>query len=445
MRTRHTGPVTPPGARAAAGPAETKAKPGKTKPAKTSTETRTSNSAAAASSAKKKKGRNDSESVPSKGKSKVDVTSEDGSKNKQQPSSYYRQIHGVKYDRKVLDDCEASVNDDGVIDLNEATRIVADVLDGPKKKQARGAVSSVTDVELATLRYAHAHFAWSKEADAWVYGELINRFEQGETGGEGPEVDEMEHGSSDEDEGDGATATRSDSGEDSPDDEDEEEDSDDDSSSASEDASDAEEDAEPKWDALDEYNAFFFARCVELAAAKSAVLKRDTAGTLFPTPEGRTSFLKREKKAAARFTAVDMFAAGGLATERASSYYSTKKLVGGVKSSSVGTAQDSLFGGHVLGGDLVDVVPVFSKQRGATIDQMPDNKVGASRKKPKQIADERLAKRRGKDGGAKTDAKKADALRAANNLAKDGAGLFIKPLDTSKLQREGKYWAFPKS
>ena len=55
-------------------------------------------------------------------------------------SSYYQVIDGVKYDRKVLDDCRASVNDDGVIDYDEARRIVMDILDGPRDAEARGGV-----------------------------------------------------------------------------------------------------------------------------------------------------------------------------------------------------------------------------------------------------------------------------------------------------------------
>lgn len=35
---------------------------------------------------------------------------------------------------EVLDDCRRSVNDDGVIDIDEAQEIVADVLDGPKRQ-----------------------------------------------------------------------------------------------------------------------------------------------------------------------------------------------------------------------------------------------------------------------------------------------------------------------
>ena len=41
-----------------------------------------------------------------------------------------RYVEGKRYDRKVLDDCRKSMNNDGVIDVQEAKEIVADVLDG---------------------------------------------------------------------------------------------------------------------------------------------------------------------------------------------------------------------------------------------------------------------------------------------------------------------------
>jgi len=47
---------------------------------------------------------------------------------------YYQSINGKKYDRKVLDDCRRSMNNDGIIDLEEARMIVLDVLDGPRRQ-----------------------------------------------------------------------------------------------------------------------------------------------------------------------------------------------------------------------------------------------------------------------------------------------------------------------
>ena len=39
--------------------------------------------------------------------------------------------------------------------------------------QKRGKVSTVTDCELDTLRYAHDAFNWSPEADAWIFEQLM--------------------------------------------------------------------------------------------------------------------------------------------------------------------------------------------------------------------------------------------------------------------------------
>jgi hypothetical protein len=60
-----------------------------------------------------------------------------------------------------------------VIDIEEAKGVVADVLDGPSRRQGRGKVSTVTDCELATLRFAHDRFNWSPEADTWIFGQLM--------------------------------------------------------------------------------------------------------------------------------------------------------------------------------------------------------------------------------------------------------------------------------
>lgn len=48
-------------------------------------------------------------------------------------SSYYTVVKGVKLDRKVVDDCVAFEKNDGSIDLQEAERIFADIVDGPVK------------------------------------------------------------------------------------------------------------------------------------------------------------------------------------------------------------------------------------------------------------------------------------------------------------------------
>ena len=348
------------------------------------------------------------------------------------PKSYYRVVDGVRYDRKVLEDCEAAVDDDGVIDLAEARRVVADVLDGPRRAQARGVVSAVTDCELATLRYAHERFRWTEEADAWVYGKLAEAFEAGRD----DEDEEDEESASEEGVAeDGATEALSEE-------EDEDESSDSsssDSSSSSESSSESDSDAErlTDWSALDAPTALAFARCAEAAAAKAAAAEAEAAGTLFASTGGlassaREAFLRRERRAAAKFAARD--AAAVLARDAAAATSPGH----GVRSSSLGDASDSLFGGHTNGGLVENAVPAFSASRGERVDALPSTRAAEARKRPKQIRLERDAKRRGKDGVRLAREKKSDALGSARALAEEGAGLFLKPLDTSKLRRDAK-------
>ena len=96
--------------------------------------------------------------------------------------SYYQVIGGVRYDREVLDECRRAVGDDGRIDLEEARLVVMDVMDGPYKMQGRGVMSSVTDVEIATLEYAGELFEWTDEARAWVFGDLLDKMVRGVAG-----------------------------------------------------------------------------------------------------------------------------------------------------------------------------------------------------------------------------------------------------------------------
>lgn len=92
-------------------------------------------------------------------------------------TSYYKVIDGVRYDRKVLDDCAAYEKNDGAIDLAEAKAILGDLLDGPVRKVEREgeAVSSVTNVELDTAQYAFDNFTWTKEAKEWFFEKLTSR------------------------------------------------------------------------------------------------------------------------------------------------------------------------------------------------------------------------------------------------------------------------------
>ena len=145
--------------------------------------------------------------------------------------------------------------------------------------------------------------------------------------------------------------------------------------------------------------------------------------------DSRESFLRRERRAAAAFAARDAAAAAG-------DFLDSQRF--GVRSSSLGDARDSLFGGHAIGGNLEEVIPAFSASRGERVDALPSRRAAEARKKPKQILLERDARRRGKDGAKKALRQKSDAMVSARALAEEGAGLFVKPLDTSKLRRDAK-------
>ena len=473
MRTRTSGPVTPPAPAAVAAKASAARKP---RAAGAGSTAKAAPAAAAPSSSRARRAA-DAGAAPSvPARSRPEARAAAGARPPGRPqrgkrataSSYYRVVGGVRYDRKVLEDCEASVDDDGVIDLGEARRIVADVLDGPRRAQGRGVVSAVTDCELATLRYAHERFEWTPEADAWVYGKLVEAFEAGRDARETKKTkaaaanadaeeedaeksafvadsERREDASSEDDDGDG-------------DDDDDDNDSYSSSDSSDSDSSDSDsdssssdsersKDARPDWSAMDAATALAFARCAEAAAAKAAAAEAEKAGTLFraatvDVAASLESFLRRERRAAAKFAARDAETA---AAEKNAT--TAPALSFGVRSSSLGDASDSLFGGHVSysgrrskqnGDGLEPGIPAFSSSRGEKVDATPSRRAADARKKPKQLLLERDAKRRGKDGVRKTMDKNADALVSARALAEEGAGLFLKPLDTSKLRRDAK-------
>lgn len=456
MRTRTSGPVTPPAPAAAAAKASAARKP--------RAAASTAKPAAAAPS-RARKSSADAGSPPSVSAGRPTSSSRarasrpaGGRGAGAKASSYYRVVDGVRYDRKVLEDCEASVNDDGVIDLNEARRVVADVLDGPRREQGRGVKSAVTDCELATLRYAQSRFEWTEEAKAWVFGNK-GVVASVEAGNDAP-LDETRNAIREDDAGVGLVENAEDDEDDDveddedgdveDDDEDDMEDSsdsDDVSSSDSDSDSSSSSDSSPlqkqTWSTLDAPTALAFARCAEFAAAKAAAAEAEATGTLFQMSSGvserkenendgidsRESFLRRERRAAAAFAARDAAAAAG-------DFLDSQRF--GVRSSSLGDARDSLFGGHAIGGNLEEVIPAFSASRGERVDALPSRRAAEARKKPKQILLERDARRRGKDGAKKALRQKSDAMIAARALAEEGAGLFVKPLDTSKLRRDAK-------
>mmetsp|Transcript_20965 Transcript_20965/g.33942 ORF Transcript_20965/g.33942 Transcript_20965/m.33942 type:complete len:150 (-) Transcript_20965:167-616(-) len=92
-------------------------------------------------------------------------------------TSYYKIIDGVKYDRKVLDDCAKYEKNDGSIDIDEAKLILSDLLDGPARKVggANETKSAVTNVELDTAQYAFDNFTWSPAAKDWFFEQLTSK------------------------------------------------------------------------------------------------------------------------------------------------------------------------------------------------------------------------------------------------------------------------------
>ena len=88
--------------------------------------------------------------------------------------SYYKIIAGVKYDRKVLDDCEEFELNNGSIDLTEAKRIMEDILDGPMRPIFPGSNirSTVTNIELTTAFYALATWKWDDDAREWFSNKI---------------------------------------------------------------------------------------------------------------------------------------------------------------------------------------------------------------------------------------------------------------------------------
>ena len=92
-------------------------------------------------------------------------------------SSYYTVVKGVKLDRKVVDDCVAFEKNDGSIDLQEAERIFADIVDGPSRAVggSNETETTVTNVELDTAQYVFDNFKWEQDAKDWFFKELTSK------------------------------------------------------------------------------------------------------------------------------------------------------------------------------------------------------------------------------------------------------------------------------
>ena len=70
-------------------------------------------------------------------------------------------IGGVRYDRKVLDDCRKAAGEDGRTRADAARRVVAHITETRE-------VTTMTEVEIETLRYAGEVYGWTDEAKAIV-------------------------------------------------------------------------------------------------------------------------------------------------------------------------------------------------------------------------------------------------------------------------------------
>lgn len=168
----------------------------------------------------------------------------------------------------------------------------------------------------------------------------------------------------------------------------------------------------------DEITALAFARSVEASVFEARLRAATAAGTLFPSESARRRHDETMRKATARFVARDV----EIQLEELRGVSSSN---GGTRSSRKGGAGDSLFGGHSAGGDLVDALPEANASRGAAMASLPSENL--RRKKPSER----------RKLSARDPAAQGGAM-SARKLAEEGAGLFVAPLDGSKLKREAK-------
>jgi len=211
--------------------------------------------------------------------------------------------------------------------------------------------------------------------------------------------------------------------------EDPEEDSEDESSDDSDsdpDSSDDDAVAGPTvargWDAMDDVTALYVAKSIEVNALHAQVLELEASGTLFASAGEQKKHADFNRRAVMQFLARDLTAAHSLRGAEG-----TRRGIGGggVRSSSKGDANDSLFGGHQVGGDLQEALPTASTSRAATIAALPEDNV--RRRKPSQ-----------RKKLAANDPRAQGGVLSARQLAKEGAGLFVAPLDKTRLTREAK-------
>ena len=215
--------------------------------------------------------------------------------------------------------------------------------------------------------------------------------------------------------------------------------------SSSEDDSDSEDDDEDDdepspppsehnpYDHMNEATALYFAQSLAFQALNAECIELDARGELYANDEERREHERKNWKAWARHKCKEA------AIEKAEELGCTPEAVlmtWGVKKSNDkhANAHNSLFGGHMVGGDMTEPLPAANPARGAAMTALPDEKRRDGLAKPSE--------RKGKGGkGGKlraSDPKAQGGVRAVRDLAAQGAGLFVAPLDGSRLRREAK-------
>ena len=184
---------------------------------------------------------------------------------------------------------------------------------------------------------------------------------------------------------------------------------------------------------MNEATALYFAQSLAVHALNAECVELDARGELYANEEERREHERKNWKAWARHKCKEA------AIDRAEELGCTPEAVlmtWGVKKSNDkhANAHNSLFGGHMVGGDMIEPLPAANPERGAAMMALPDEKRRDGLAKPS----ERKGKG-GKGGKLRRDDPSAQGgVRAMRDLAATGAGLFVAPLDASRLTREAK-------
>ena len=211
-----------------------------------------------------------------------------------------------------------------------------------------------------------------------------------------------------------------------------EEDSDSDESDKS-DGDDPEEPPAPShnpYDHMNEATALYFAQSLAVEALNAECIELDAQGKLYANEEERREHERRNWKAWARHRVKEA------AIDKAKELGSTPEAVmmgWGVRKSNDkhANAFNSLFGGHMVGGDMNQPLPKVNPARGAAMMALPNAKKHDRLKKPSE--------RKGKGGKLQVhDPNAQGGVKNLRELATEGAGLFVAPLDQSRLVREAR-------